>query len=66
MYLLDDAKQDTLFFAGDTALVGDTHHMVERGSGKRRELDLALSCPSDMRRGGSPAFERDTSRTTTR
>ena len=30
MYLLDDAKRDTVFFAGDTALVGDTHHMVER------------------------------------
>ena len=30
MYLIDDAKRDTLFFAGDTALVEDTHRMVER------------------------------------
>jgi L-ascorbate metabolism protein UlaG (beta-lactamase superfamily) len=43
MYLVDDEKRDTLFFAGDTALVGDTHHMVERVLWKNeRELDLAL------------------------
>jgi len=42
MYLLDAAR-DTLFFAGDTALVGDTHHMVERVLWKNdRALDLAL------------------------
>jgi L-ascorbate metabolism protein UlaG (beta-lactamase superfamily) len=43
MYLIDDAKHDTLFFAGDTALVGDTHRMVERVLwDNERELDLAL------------------------
>ncbi len=42
MYLLDAAR-DTVFFAGDTALVGDTHHMVERVLWKNdRALDLAL------------------------
>lgn len=42
MYLLvtDD---ESCFFAGDTALVGDTHHLVERTLWDRqRELDLAL------------------------
>ena len=41
MYLLD--ADETVFFAGDTALVDDTHGLVERvlwGAG--RELDLAL------------------------
>lgn len=41
MYLLDGST--TTFFAGDTALVDDTHHLVERtlwGSG--RDLDIAL------------------------
>lgn len=41
MYLLDAGE--TVFFAGDTALVEDTHHLVERvlwSAG--RELDLAL------------------------
>jgi len=41
MYLLDGST--TTFFAGDTALVEDTHHVVERTLWKRgRELDLAL------------------------
>jgi L-ascorbate metabolism protein UlaG (beta-lactamase superfamily) len=41
MYLLDAGE--TIFFAGDTALVDDTHHLVERTLWKRgRELDLAL------------------------
>jgi L-ascorbate metabolism protein UlaG (beta-lactamase superfamily) len=41
MYLLD--AQETIFFAGDTALVEDTHHLVERVLWKKgRELDLAL------------------------
>jgi L-ascorbate metabolism protein UlaG (beta-lactamase superfamily) len=41
MYLLDGAT--TTFFAGDTALVDDTHHLVERTLWDRgRELDLAL------------------------
>jgi L-ascorbate metabolism protein UlaG (beta-lactamase superfamily) len=41
MYLLDAGE--TAFFAGDTALVGDTHHLVEKTLwAKGRELDLAL------------------------
>jgi L-ascorbate metabolism protein UlaG (beta-lactamase superfamily) len=41
MYLLDAGE--TIFFAGDTALVDDTHHLVERVLwNKGRELDLAL------------------------
>lgn len=41
MYLLD--ADETIFFAGDTALVDDTHGLVERELwNKGRELDLAL------------------------
>jgi len=41
MYLLDAGE--TIFFAGDTALVGDTHDLVERVLWQtNRELDLAL------------------------
>jgi L-ascorbate metabolism protein UlaG (beta-lactamase superfamily) len=41
MYLLDAGE--TIFFAGDTALVADTHHLVERVLwNKNRELDVAL------------------------
>jgi L-ascorbate metabolism protein UlaG (beta-lactamase superfamily) len=41
MYLLDAGE--TVFFAGDTALVGDTHHLVERVLWNNdRQLDLAL------------------------
>jgi L-ascorbate metabolism protein UlaG (beta-lactamase superfamily) len=41
MYLLDGGE--TIFFAGDTALVEDTHHLVERVLWQNgRELDLAL------------------------
>ena len=41
MYLLDGGQ--TVFFAGDTALVEDTHHLVERVLWKNgRELDVAL------------------------
>src|SRR4051812_13238165 len=41
MYLLDAGE--TLFFAGDTALVEDTHGLVERTLWQNgRELDLAL------------------------
>lgn len=41
MYLLDAGE--TIFFAGDTALVEDTHGLVERTLWERgRELDLAL------------------------
>lgn len=43
MYLLDAGERQTIFFAGDTALVHDTHHLVERTLwDKGRELDLAL------------------------
>jgi len=42
MYLIDTGDL-TCFFAGDTALVDDTHHLVERTLwSDRRELDLAL------------------------
>src|SRR5436190_11839149 len=42
MYLLDSGEE-TCFFAGDTALVDDTHHLVERAVWRQnRELDLAL------------------------
>lgn len=41
MYLLDAGE--TIFFAGDTALVEDTHGLVERALwAQGRELDLAL------------------------
>ena len=41
MYLLDAGE--TIFFAGDTALVDDTHHLVERTLWAHgRDLDLAL------------------------
>lgn len=41
MYLLDAGE--TVFFAGDTALVEDTHSLVERSLWQQgRELDLAL------------------------
>jgi len=41
MYLLDAGE--SAFFAGDTALVGDTHHLVERVLWQAgRELDLAM------------------------
>lgn len=44
MYLLDAGETgETIFFAGDTALVSDTHHLVERALWKNgRALDLAL------------------------
>jgi L-ascorbate metabolism protein UlaG (beta-lactamase superfamily) len=43
MYLLDAGDLETAFFAGDTALVGDTHHLVERVLWNHtRELNLAL------------------------
>ena len=41
MYLLDAGE--SIFFAGDTALVGDTHQLVERTLwANARELELAL------------------------
>jgi L-ascorbate metabolism protein UlaG (beta-lactamase superfamily) len=56
MYLLDGGE--TIFFAGDTALVGDTHHLVERvlwNAG--RELDLAL-LPIGYAPWWKPGFRR--------
>jgi len=42
MYLLDDGEE-TCFFAGDTALTPDTHHLVHGTLGPgRRQLDVAL------------------------
>jgi len=43
MYLLDGAAGGSMFFAGDTALVEDTHRLVEQTLWNfDRELDLAL------------------------
>ncbi len=43
MYLLDGGTAGSIFFAGDTALVEDTHHLVERALwSTNRTLDLAL------------------------
>jgi len=56
MYLIDGGE--TIFFAGDTALVGDTHHLVERvlwNAG--RELDLAL-LPIGYAPRWKPGFRR--------
>lgn len=56
MYLLD--ADETVFFAGDTALVGDTHHLVERTLwAKQRELDLAL-LPIGYAPWWKPGFRR--------
>jgi L-ascorbate metabolism protein UlaG (beta-lactamase superfamily) len=56
MYLLDGST--TTFFAGDTALVDDTHHLVERTLWERgRELDLAL-LPIGYSPWWKPGFRR--------
>lgn len=56
MYLLDGGE--TIFFAGDTALVGDTHHLVERVLWRSgRELDLAL-LPIGYAPWWKPGFRR--------
>lgn len=57
MYLLDTGAE-SCFFAGDTALVEDTHHLVERvlWSG-HRELDLAL-LPIGYAPWWKPGFRR--------
>jgi L-ascorbate metabolism protein UlaG (beta-lactamase superfamily) len=58
MYLLDAGDHDTAFFAGDTALVADTHHLVERVLWKNdRELDLAL-LPIGYAPWWKPGFRR--------
>jgi L-ascorbate metabolism protein UlaG (beta-lactamase superfamily) len=57
MYLLDGGDE-TVFFAGDTALVADTHHLVEKTLWKRnRELDLAL-LPIGYAPWWKPGFRR--------
>ncbi|HTE47265.1 MAG TPA: MBL fold metallo-hydrolase [Gemmatimonadaceae bacterium] len=56
MYLLDAG--DTIFFAGDTALVRDTHDLVDRVLWRRgRELDLAL-LPIGYAPWWKPGFRR--------
>jgi L-ascorbate metabolism protein UlaG (beta-lactamase superfamily) len=58
MYLLDAGERETVFFAGDTALVGDTHHLVERVLWKNgRDLDLAL-LPIGYAPWWKPGFRR--------
>ena len=55
------------FFAGDTALVEDTHHLVETHAvGRTGGSSIWRCCRSATRRGGSQAFAADISRTTTR
>jgi L-ascorbate metabolism protein UlaG (beta-lactamase superfamily) len=57
MYLLETGDE-TCFFAGDTALVDDTHHLVERTLWQRgRELDLAL-LPIGYAPWWKPGFRR--------
>ena len=56
MYLLDGST--SIFFAGDTALVEDTHRLVERTLWERgRELDLAL-LPIGYAPWWKPGFRR--------
>lgn len=56
MYLLDGST--TTFFAGDTALVEDTHHLVEHTLWEHgRELDLAL-LPIGYAPWWKPGFRR--------
>jgi L-ascorbate metabolism protein UlaG (beta-lactamase superfamily) len=56
MYLLDAGE--TAFFAGDTALVDDTHHLVEKTLwANGRELDLAL-LPIGYAPWWKPGFRR--------
>jgi L-ascorbate metabolism protein UlaG (beta-lactamase superfamily) len=57
MYLLD-AGELTCFFAGDTALVEDTHHLVDRTLWTAgRDLDLAL-LPIGYAPWWKPGFRR--------
>ncbi|MEO8621296.1 MAG: MBL fold metallo-hydrolase [bacterium] len=53
MYLVE-TKDESVFFAGDTALVADTHHLVERVLWQfDRQLDIAL-----LPIGHAPAWKR--------
>ena len=57
MYLLE-TDEESIFFAGDTALTPTTHHLVERVLWSReRELDLAL-LPIGWAPAWKPGFRR--------
>lgn len=57
MYLLESAEE-SIFFAGDTALTSSTHHLVERVLWTRqRELDIAL-LPIGWAPAWKPGFRR--------
>jgi L-ascorbate metabolism protein UlaG (beta-lactamase superfamily) len=57
MYLLE-TDEESMFFAGDTALTSTTHHLVERVLWSRsRELDLAL-LPIGWAPAWKPGFRR--------
>lgn len=57
MYLLE-SDEESIFFAGDTALTSSTHHLVERALwGEGRELDLAL-LPIGYAPAWKPGFRR--------
>jgi L-ascorbate metabolism protein UlaG (beta-lactamase superfamily) len=57
MYLLE-SDEESVFFAGDTALTASTHHLVERVLWSRqRELDIAL-LPIGWAPAWKPGFRR--------
>ena len=57
MYLLE-SDEESIFFAGDTALTPSTHHLVERVLWSRaRELDIAL-LPIGWAPAWKPGFRR--------
>jgi L-ascorbate metabolism protein UlaG (beta-lactamase superfamily) len=57
MYLLE-SDEESMFFAGDTALTSSTHHLVERVLWSRqRELDVAL-LPIGWAPAWKPGFRR--------
>lgn len=57
MYLLD-SNAESCFFAGDTALRADTHHLVEsRISARKRRLDIAM-LPIGYAPWWKPGFRR--------
>jgi L-ascorbate metabolism protein UlaG (beta-lactamase superfamily) len=57
MYLLE-SDEESIFFAGDTALTSSTHHLVERVLWScRRELDIAL-LPIGWAPAWKPGFRR--------
>jgi L-ascorbate metabolism protein UlaG (beta-lactamase superfamily) len=57
MYLLE-SDEESVFFAGDTALTSTTHHLVERVLWSRqRELDIAL-LPIGWAPAWKPGFRR--------